>query len=270
MQSFLTQTLFYLGAAVISVPIAKRLGLGSVLLMVFIGTQRAGLSEFYSNIAASSRYQAMVAALVLPALGVAAAELIRRQRFLAPVAIGLLLLGVPANIATFGSNDVVFYKGLTQNSKSFILFVADSPIAGEISQEAHPDPNELTSANLTVDFLRFARKQGKLPDAGPNNLYSANVVNTRLRVTQGLLEEKPPPHTCREEPAAFEVEARAGERFVMGSPMQIAVESPTGGMHPAVGYNTTFAGSVLTSEFDQTFTVSPATGADEVIWCTVD
>ena len=37
MQSFLTQTLFYLGAAVISVPIAKRLGLGSVLGYLIAG-----------------------------------------------------------------------------------------------------------------------------------------------------------------------------------------------------------------------------------------
>lgn len=37
MESFLTQTLFYLGAAVISVPIAKRLGLGSVLGYLIAG-----------------------------------------------------------------------------------------------------------------------------------------------------------------------------------------------------------------------------------------
>ncbi len=37
MQSFLTQTLVYLGAAVISVPIAKRLGLGSVLGYLIAG-----------------------------------------------------------------------------------------------------------------------------------------------------------------------------------------------------------------------------------------
>ncbi|MGH1559884.1 hypothetical protein ACRAWD_23750 [Caulobacter segnis] len=37
MENFLTQTLVYLGAAVISVPIAKRLGLGSVLGYLIAG-----------------------------------------------------------------------------------------------------------------------------------------------------------------------------------------------------------------------------------------
>ena len=37
MENFLTQTLVYLGAAVVSVPIAKRLGLGSVLGYLIAG-----------------------------------------------------------------------------------------------------------------------------------------------------------------------------------------------------------------------------------------
>lgn len=245
------------------------LGLGALLLMTFIGSQRLALMQVYPSAASASRYQAMVAALVLPALGVAAAELIRRQRLLAPVVVGVLLLGVPANIAAFDSNSVDFYKRLTGNSRTFVLVAAESDVAADVPEDVHPDPHELKSANLTVGFLRFARKAGKLPDAPRVDIFTANRVNTRLRITQSLFGEQVPPHTCREAAEPFEVQARAGDRFVIGSPIHVAIVSPSGAVRPEVAYSTDWSGPVLTSQFDQTFVVSPVAG-QTVVWCPAD
>lgn len=246
------------------------LALGAVFLMAFIGTQRAPLQSLYAEIAASSRYQAMVAALVLPALGVAAAELIRRRRILAPVAIVLLLIGVPSSIATLGSDNVLFYGQWTTSSRAFILRVPESPIAADVDQAAHPNPHELLTANLTVGWLRFLRKTGKLPDPPPPDLYLEAIINTRLRVTQSLLEDPVPDHTCREESGPFEVEAKAGDQFVIENPVQIAAETPTGKIGVPIQYDLGWSGSVLTSQFDQTFVVSPAAGQSVVVWCPAD
>ncbi|MGH9027414.1 MAG: hypothetical protein ACRDWD_15055, partial [Acidimicrobiia bacterium] len=58
-------------------------------------------ADFGPEAAGSSRYVGIVAALLLPALAVAADAVARRWRLLAPVAIALLVVGIPGNIEAF-------------------------------------------------------------------------------------------------------------------------------------------------------------------------
>ncbi len=77
------------------------LAIAALLFALMLGLTRFGLG---SRFAASSRYLHVVAALVLPLIAVAADALARRWRVFLPVALVLLLVGIPGNIADVGRN----------------------------------------------------------------------------------------------------------------------------------------------------------------------
>jgi hypothetical protein len=69
---------------------------GGIFFLVISGLGRA--TSFGPEFARSSRYVYLVAALVLPALAVAAEAVIQRWRILAPAVVLLLLIGIPGNL----------------------------------------------------------------------------------------------------------------------------------------------------------------------------
>ena len=69
---------------------------GGIVFLVTSGLGRA--TSFGPDFARSSRYVYFVAALVLPALAVAAEAVGQRWRILAPVVVVLLLIGIPGNL----------------------------------------------------------------------------------------------------------------------------------------------------------------------------
>jgi hypothetical protein len=80
---------------------------GSIVFLVISGLGRA--TSFGPQFARSSRYLYLVAALLLPAVAVAAEAVAQRRRTLAPVVIALFLIGIPGNV-----RDLADYEPLSQ------------------------------------------------------------------------------------------------------------------------------------------------------------
>jgi hypothetical protein len=250
----------------LAVPLA--LLVGAVVLAISIGSQRSTLVDLFPSIASSPRYQAMVAAMVLPAIAVAGAELIRRWRVAAPAVVALLVVGIPANIGQFDADQLRTAKAFSTSQRSYLVTAAEIPISAEVDADVHPNPNEFGPANVTVGFLRAALADGKLPDVDDPDPILLETVATHLRISQGLMEDDIPPATCGLG-ESFDVVARKGDRFVLETSARISIADPDGTYGPPFAYNIDYAGKVVTSQFDQAFRVLPAKGATTVVWCTV-
>jgi hypothetical protein len=106
-----------------------------------------------------SRYVYVSAAMFLPALALATTALIRRWRWCAPVAVVVLLIGVPGNfraLTAFGEN---FPRGYQRD----FLVLAHSPLAAQLK------PSTRVSAagspgQVTAGWLAAGAKSGRIPE----------------------------------------------------------------------------------------------------------
>jgi hypothetical protein len=252
-----------------SMPIALLVG-GAVLLLL-IAAQRAGLSqELGMDLSRSSRYVAMGVALTLPALGVAAAELIRRWAFMAPVVVVLLLIGVPGNLQAFEDGNNALGPGFWASQRRFVVGVAQSELAEDVSPDVHPDPFVATTNNLTVGFLRHARKTGKLPEIDPLTPAEQASIDLRLTIAQSAWRDPEPASTCTTHDQPIEIEADKGEQFVTPDPVLISMQDDNGAYVFPGFYGTPYSGRTITIQVpDTTIRVSPMPPATSFDFCTV-
>ncbi|MBI2706130.1 MAG: hypothetical protein HYX32_12685 [Actinobacteria bacterium] len=255
-----------------SVPLA--LMLSSVPLMVMIGLQRADLNLVFklpTDTSRSSRYLAMGAALLLPALGVAADAVIRRWRYATPVVMLPFLVGVPGNISALSAaNSATYFNPKAyERQRAFLVGVANSPLAEEVSGDVHPNPNELMMADLDVRFILRARDEGKLPEPLPLSKNEQDLIAVRLSMSQSLADDAVPDYTCETFNQPTLIKPSKGDRFVIRGLVMIAMGSD-GKFGAPTAYDNTWAGSTLTTQVDgATFRISPAQPATSVQWCGV-
>jgi len=159
---------------------------GGVVFLIVTGIARAGQSVLLAQLAGTgpdrardSRYVYLVAAMVLPALAVAADALIRRWRQLAIPIFVLFLIGVPANIHTLATCAPVKGTGRCSPSslppfanaaltREQILAVAHLPFANQLRNSKIPVPiSRLVPEGLTFGWLLDGAASGKIPGPGP-------------------------------------------------------------------------------------------------------
>jgi hypothetical protein len=203
-----------------SMPVAMMLG--ALLLFVMVCSQRWGLGHQFAR---SSRYVDIAAALILPALAVAAYAFVRRWRVAGSLVLVLFLIGVPANLSAFGADPVRARS--FEAEREFILGVAYSDLAQQVSPDVYPNPHQLQSDRVTVGFLRDALRDGKLPDLPPLRARTLAEITNRLSLSQsapddGLLSSD---FTCEFKDEPMTVQAREGDQFGLRSNVQIAVET---------------------------------------------
>jgi len=140
---------------------------------------------FGSDYSAQPRYVYLAAALVLPAVGVAADALIRRWRPLIPVIVALLVIGVPANIEAF--NHMFPNATYPTAAQQYLVAVGESPLAGQV------DPNTVLRPagypGLTVGWVARAVRQGWLP---PTTVPPAVAAQTPLELGVAQAKEARP------------------------------------------------------------------------------
>jgi hypothetical protein len=139
---------------------APMLGLliGVPVFLVITGVQRgAFIGESFAR---SSRYQHILAALLLPALAVAAQALARRSRLLGGLALVALLVGVPGNISD-ASSFARASKARSANTRRMMLTIPRMALASKVPPSLRPDPN--TAADVTVGWLRAGVASGRIP-----------------------------------------------------------------------------------------------------------
>ena len=126
----------------------------------------------------TERYVYPIAALLLPALAVAASQLATLWRPLLAVGIALFLVGMPGNFAAL---EPEAEDRFAFGRKDLVLSLAQVPDADAVPGNLVPIPFLLDG--VTMDWLRDARRVGKLPDPGSvsPDIEAEAVLFTHLR-----------------------------------------------------------------------------------------
>jgi hypothetical protein len=131
----------------------------------------------------ASRYVYLVVAMLLPAFGLAVDAIGRRWRFALPVALVLMVLGVPGNVGEFGNGR--FVGPAFDAHQQLLEAIADSPLARHTPPVVIPSPRN--DGLLTVGWLVAAKAAGKLSSPGRVPPAVAAEVPVALGLTEGAI-----------------------------------------------------------------------------------
>ena len=149
------------------------LALAAVAFSLMLAITRFGLG---AQFAASSRYLHIIAALVLPALAVAADAMARRWRAVGIVVLALFLVGVPGNIARIGRN--VGPAARYREQRRTITALPRLHLARTAPRSLHPTPS--FASEVTVGWLLDGAHAGRIPAPGPLTPGERATDNFRL------------------------------------------------------------------------------------------
>jgi hypothetical protein len=147
------------------VALRRRIAAPTALLVgafLFLAVSGYGRSAFGVDYAHESRYVHLVAAMSLPAIAVAADALARRWRFLTPVVLVLLVVGIPGNLAAV---DPTGNQVFTLGDRNGLLRLASSPFMHRVPRSVHPIP--VTAYDVTVGWLLDGIAAGRIPPGRP-------------------------------------------------------------------------------------------------------
>ncbi len=162
----------------LAAPIA--LLVGAVVFLLLTGVYRSGQPRSLAGAlgvgparARQSRYVYLVAAMILPALAVAADAVVRRKRWLAVPIVALLFAGVPANLHSMSTFTVKSVLDRDRDKK-LILAAPRLPIAARLPRAMQPVP----FYGLTIGWLRDSLPSGRIPE--PPNFTPVDLANESL------------------------------------------------------------------------------------------
>lgn len=140
---------------------------GAIVFLFVTGLGRGADFAAFTPPGPASRYRYVAAALIIPALAVAADALSRRSKVLAPIALSLLLIGVPGNVRVAADKETDW-----RGYKQLILSAARLPIFAHAPRSVHPDG--FGDRWLTIGWLRDGIASGRIP--APDLLTPAKVA----------------------------------------------------------------------------------------------
>ena len=194
---------------------AMPLGLlvGALALLTITGLGRAGIHSFNEK----SRYLHLVAAMTLPALGVAAdAIMVRwRSRWLSVAVLAIFVISIPGNLNTiidYTHRPIV--KDQTRY-KQMMLSLPRVQTATQVPRWVTPDP--YLAHFVTIGWLLDGVKSGRIPR--PAKLTPADVAMSDLRLS--FLQSYAPlrPHfTCVSVSTPLVFDLTPGQRIVVLAP----------------------------------------------------
>ena len=230
------------------------------MIVLFGRTLQTGAQE--------SHYLSMVTALTLPALGVAAAAVIRRWRYAAPVVVLAFLVGVPGNLSAMTSGPS-FQIGIGKSQRALMVGAAWSPLATQVSGDVHPDVNILGGHYVTMDFLLRARAQGRMPPARPMSPALENLITSRLSLAQGPAPSQAgATATCTSHSTPITVETHKGEVFLVQDPVAVSRRIGSNRYSPKVPYSPSPLFPVVTAEVSGLILrIGPVPPATSFRWC---
>lgn len=159
---------------------------GTVMFLVVTATGRAGLG---SN---APRFLSVVAATMLPALAVAVDAVTRSRRWLVPVAIAVLLCGIPRSLH-HAANAQRSQAHVDATVREVLLTIPRVPLAPYVPPSVTPEP--YSASRVTVGWLLDGVRRGQIPapsEITPNDVASDNF---RLSISQG--PGRAPTTNCR-------------------------------------------------------------------------
>jgi hypothetical protein len=197
---------------------------GAAVFNVTVGAIRAGLGGSASMFASTPRYVYVGAAMVLPALAVATTAVIRRRRLLAPLALAMLLIGIPANFHELATR----YDNFPTNyARTFSLY-AYSPMIRRIPKGSSvPLPG---ARAITVDFLKSAAASGHL--VRPRDLRRGEAATAALHLALQKLYTAPRGRCRRSVSTAIILLSTNDEIVVVRGTASIIYVTPQGASFP--------------------------------------
>ena len=192
------------------------LAVGSVPLALSIAWGRAGL--FGGPPPVAPRYVHLAAALLLPAVAVGLTELGRDRRPVLGLAIALLLVGVPGNVAEIEPEPAPFFDPVSEELVLTVASQAESEpgraVAAAAEHRVRPHHRRLA---------RDGRREGRIPDPPDDTSPELEARGPRPRRPADRRHRRPDVH--RRAGRAIEVEA--GDRLRVQAPsIRVVREAP--------------------------------------------
>lgn len=199
---------------------------GAVVFFAITGVGREG---FGPGFARAPRYLHLGAAMLLPAIAVAASAIGRRWPS-AGLAAGLLLLvGVPGNLDE--ARDPFL---LVASERRFVLALPRHELAARVPPDLAP--GDLEVWGVTVGWLRRVADAGGMPD--PPALSPAEEAGVVLRLSLYARDGEPESggRACRVLTDAVEVELAEGDRFGLSGGVRVAAVGDDGVVATPIPY----------------------------------
>ena len=149
--------------------------------IVFLAITAVGRSSFGSDYARISRYVSLTVAMLLPALAVALNAIVSRWRVLLPLAVAVLVVGIPGNLRGVARAQVQL-NPLYSKVRFAILAVPRDPLAAHVPRTLRPE--QLSSRDVTVGWLLDGVAQNRIPRPPFTILDLRKSSNFRLSLYQ--------------------------------------------------------------------------------------
>ena len=189
--------------------------IGALAFMVITGSGRADFSLPSGETYASSRYIYIVAAMLMPAIAVAATQVILRWSWSWVFVVLILILGVPGNIALLHRNN---HLHTLDAYRQFILSIPRLPVASRLPGSVRPDP--YYDASITLGWLLDGVRSGRIPAPSP--------PPTQAQITYWTLQLAWQPGTtgiagtCKSLPLPASAQVKSGTRMTISAAVGVA------------------------------------------------
>ena len=165
-------------------PIAMVTGL--VIFFLLTGFGRA--ETLGVRFASRSRYAHLTAALVLPALAIAADAIVKRWRVLAAPAIAVFLVGVPGSVGSFRTQE-------NENARpGLISALAQVPVATSAPRSLQPMSGEIGASYVSMGWLRDGLSSGRIPRL--DRISRRDAADATSLIALYIDRAGPPPGSC--------------------------------------------------------------------------
>jgi len=149
------------------------LAITAVVFMITTGYARAAGTADVIAQASATRYVHILAALLLPAVALAASAFVDRWRVALPVAIALFVVGVPGNVALLRASGI---EVNTLGDPDLVLTLAHLPLAHDVPRDVRPLP--MQQPGFSIGWLLDAARSGRVPagsQASPETVAEAEL-----------------------------------------------------------------------------------------------
>jgi hypothetical protein len=212
------------------------LALAAIAFVVTTGYGRALDATGLPGQATATRYVYIVAALLLPIIALAAAAFADRWRIALPAAVGLFLVGLPANVAALHANGP---EATTVGDADLVLAMARLPLASQVPRDLRPlSPPE---ASFPIGWLLDGVASGRVPQRSDSDPASTNAAQLLLSVYQTT---DPPSRTCSPIDSGTPIHVRPGDEIKINGRLVILRRRLEGQLPAQATYNA-FRGRTL-------------------------
>jgi hypothetical protein len=211
-----------------ALPLALFVGSIVTALITVQGRWFAGV-----ELARSSRYVHLGAAMTLPLLAVGAEAVATRWRQLTPVLVVLLLVAIPFGWGNF--EEEPFGRDYMRGRERILTTAVRMPFADGVPEDVQPIPDPYSGNQVNMGFLRGAEQSGAL---SASTAEITPWIENEFRVRLGVAgrERSTLPPACDTFNRQRRLVVREGERYAVDTMVRIAARRGNEQIGPWIPY----------------------------------